>query len=782
VLPLPAVLQLARPGPLVPAAGIVLIALVLVGVALLVARPTVRGRWPWLLPELGAATALALLHVLFFWQPYRTAALVPRGGGDLASFFYPMHVFAAGEVQAGRMPFWNPYLFSGAPHLANFQTGLLYPPNLLAYLLARPFDYRTLELLAIGHFLLASYGVYWLARALGMSRAGGVLAGTIFAYSGFLVAHLGHFSMLATASWAPFVLAAIAGTVRRGSWPLALAGTLALACAILGGHQPILLMTLTAAVALALFEVWRLTGYAHPRALLTVDGAALRGWRDTPVVGSVARLAFMAVVATGLATPVLGPSLQLNAYTVRAGLDYRTASEFSVQPTALLHLVFPTIYGSNPTDYWGPFSNTEIWGYTGVLAIALALYGLYTRPTRTRLFWAAVGVVAFLFLLGPFTALHGWAYAFVPGYDRIRGAGRGFMFVDLAIALLAGFGLDGMLRKRVGWWPREARALRWGSVALAGALLVVVAVVIPIFAANVVGINDPTNRPIIALDNAIMLAVWLALGLVVALLVWRTAVQESALVLLVGGAIVLELFHATAPFNPTTDPILAGFEHQEVVNFLENRRREDSLFRIESLSPSWQPNLALLVGLEDIGGLFDPLALKAYDDVRSQVVQDRAAEQYRALNVRFIITDRDAPAPVGGAQRALQTEALAVWELPNPLPRAWVLGTEQAAEVVEARPGYLRLAIPPGADGQLVVSQTHYPGWTARVDGQRQEIGFYNVVLQTFVLPPGAREAVLTFRPERWNLWLGIGSASALVWLVACILTALPHVQARRRR
>ncbi|MEZ4571716.1 MAG: hypothetical protein R2849_15555 [Thermomicrobiales bacterium] len=52
------------------------------------------------------------------------------------------------------------------PHLANFQTASLYPPNLVAYLLSEPFSYAALERLALLHFLLASIGVYWLARVL----------------------------------------------------------------------------------------------------------------------------------------------------------------------------------------------------------------------------------------------------------------------------------------------------------------------------------------------------------------------------------------------------------------------------------------------------------------------------------------------------------------------------------------------------------------------------------------------------------------------------------------
>lgn len=773
--------QLARYGPLLPPLGIVLIAVAVALAALLIRRFVSRERWPWLLPELGAVAALSLLHLLFFWQPYRSGALVPAGGGDLASFFFPMHVFAASEIQAGRLPFWNPHLFSGAPHLANFQTGALYPPNLLAYLLARPFEYATLELLAILHFLLASYGVYWLARTLSLSRAGAVLAGVVFAYSGFLVAHLGHYPMLATASWAPFVFAAIVGTVRYSSWPIALLGTLALACAILGGHQPILLMTLSAALVIALFELWRAAAYVYPASWTGSDRVA--DWRAArgSVQPHVFRLAFMAIVAAGLAAPALGPSLEMMGYTVRAGLDYQSASQFSVQPTALLHLVLPTMYGSNPTDYWGPFSNTEIWGYTGVVALALAVYGLAIRPCRTRLFWAAVALVSLLFLLGPFASVHGWTYAFAPGFDRIRGAGRAFMFFDLAVALLAAWGLDGLLRRHRPGLARHQEVLKWGVAGLAGVLLLVVAIVIPLFASNVVGINDPSNRPVIALDNAIMLALWLLAALVVALIAWRTPLRGGALATLVIGATVMSLFHATAPFNPTTAPILANFEHGEVIAFLRSQEDQRGPFRIEAVSGPWQPNLPLVAGVDDIGGLFDPLAIKSYDDYRSSVLQDRGSAAYRALNVRFIVTAIDAAAPAPGVSEVFRSDSLAVWELAEWQPRAWVAGTGEAVTVRQHSPAHLTLETPASNTPSLiVVSQVAYPGWTASAAGETVAVGEFDGVLQVIYLPANVTSVELTFRPSNWLLWLAVCGLSAMLWLAAAALTARPLWQRRR--
>lgn len=768
-------LALERSGPLVSPFTILGVALLLLAALACASHVRVRARYPQAFPEIGAFASLVLVHLLFFWQPYRTNARVPKGGGDLASFFYPMHAFAAREVQDGRLPLWNPHLFAGAPHLANFQTGALYPPNLLAYLIARPFDYAALEMLALLHYVVASWGTYWLARSLGASRPGGVLAGAIFASSGFLVAHLGHYSMLATAAWLPWVYAAIVASVRRASWAASLGGALALALATLGGHQPILLMGLTLALVVAAFEVARGMQLHSPLARAARGG--VRGWDGSairvivaPLVvrerrAAVARLVFMAVVALLVALPVLGPSFELTGRTVRGGLSYAEASAFAVEPTALLHLVTPTVFGSNPSDYWGPFSNTEIWGYAGILTVFLAALGVAARRSRTALFWLIVVAISLVYLVGPFAPLHGWVYAFLPGYDRVRAAGRAMLFVDLALALLAAFGLDVLLRGRSGWTLREQAVIRRGVYALGGALLFVIAAPIPLMAARVLGVNDPGNRPVIALDNLILLALWLALGLGVAAAILHGVLRGGALVGAVCVAVLLDVFAATAPFNPTTDRLLAGYEHPETVAFLRERQAQDGPFRIEVITPRWQPNLALLAGIDDIGGLFDPLALADYDRYRARALTERATEAYRNLNARYIVADDGQASPPGYREAFRASDGIVLWEAPAWRPRAWIEGSATPVEIEIVSPRRIDITLPIGEAGRLVISQAYYPGWRAMVDGRTVEIEAYNEVLQSVALPAGARLVRLEFSPVHWMGWLAGAAVGALLWV-----------------
>ena len=104
---------------------------------------------------------LTLIFCLFFWRLlFEQGVAVPKGGGDFNSFYYPLSAFAAGQVQAGHFPLWNPYLYAGAPFAADYQAGALYPPNLLVWAVARPFTYGAFEALAIFHIWWASVTAY----------------------------------------------------------------------------------------------------------------------------------------------------------------------------------------------------------------------------------------------------------------------------------------------------------------------------------------------------------------------------------------------------------------------------------------------------------------------------------------------------------------------------------------------------------------------------------------------------------------------------------------------
>ena len=109
---------------------------------------------------------MLLLPLLFWWRLWTPdpadRAAIPEG--DFTGQYYPLQLFSARELAAGRLPAWDPYLNAGQPGLADIQTGALYPlnllPNLALALLGMPFLEKMLKIQVIVHFMLAGLFTY----------------------------------------------------------------------------------------------------------------------------------------------------------------------------------------------------------------------------------------------------------------------------------------------------------------------------------------------------------------------------------------------------------------------------------------------------------------------------------------------------------------------------------------------------------------------------------------------------------------------------------------------
>lgn len=173
--------------------------------------------------------------------------------GDLFAYHYPMRHLAVGALQAGHLPFWNPYIFSGVPLAANSQAVLFYPVSLLGAFfpltLALTWDYAF-------HWLWGGLGLFLLSRRAGLDAAGAILLAALFCLSPFLVYRIaeGIPTLLAALSWAPWCwLALFSGR------PGFLAGVWALQ--FLSGHPQFMVIN---ALGMA---VWAAVG-AERKALL----------------------------------------------------------------------------------------------------------------------------------------------------------------------------------------------------------------------------------------------------------------------------------------------------------------------------------------------------------------------------------------------------------------------------------------------------------------------------------------------------------------------------------
>src|SRR4051794_2416898 len=668
---------------------------------------------------------------------------------DLDAFYAPFASFLHDRLAAGDIPYWAPGAFSGQPFLADAQSGVTYPPMLLASWLLDPID--ALRAVATFHYLIAALGTYALARQLGASRTGSAFGAIAFAASGHLVARSAAVGLLGGAAWLAPALALAEATAsarpsRRGP---ALAGlALVLAMHLASGSQQL------AALTLATCVIW-LWARAGRRGLLSALAAI--------------------ALALGLAAVALLPRLEL--------LRYATASGY-VDPDGIGSFVFGDRRG-----LVGRFgvSRSEITTlYLGAATAALAIVG-WRRGARDGapvrlLFWLIALSLAWA------TGLVGWLMDPLPlvrtvaGHEPVRGIVLGLV----CMSVLAAFALPEPKR-----WPSPLTVgalgllvgvLAGGTGGFAWSYLIPLAGVCLVLAVgrSLARSGSDPNRAI---------AVSLALLLVLAGdLAWQANHQDLRLRWLRGSQIAPQPSGSAA--------------------FLLARQRAEGPFRIATAAP--EPTLvhqlgahrsqrarallldqeALRLGLEDVAG-YNPVHLKRYDrlmlasnggrkvDRHFELALRYATPQLRSLAVRYYVSPPGKSPP--GLPVVFRDRLSVVTRDGAALPFARIVRpgrAPQAARVLAREPD--RIVIAPPGPGRLVVADLVYPGWRVAIDG-RSVPALASGDLRAVEVPPGAKRVVWTFTPPGSRVGLAISLVSLAVLLCLALRPRLFRRAARGR-
>ena len=746
-----------------------------------------------------ALGAIMLVTAGFFWQLLFTPdSYMPAGGGDLASFLYPVYHFAARSLKQGIIPLWNPYLYGGAPFVSDIQSGIFYPVNLLIFLLVPELTYPVMEFMAVLHFFLAGAFMYLCLRYLEpraqmhrLAALGGAIA---FMFSDLFITHLGNLNMIAVAAWLPLIFlfyhrAMLERRLSRAAW----AG-LFFGIATLAGHIQI---TLFIALALTLYTACQI---AITPPLLS----ALR----SPLSTLILTLA----VAFGVAALVLLPGYEMAGHTLRAALDYHQASQYSLAPGQLIGLLVPNFFGRDPRHHWSPWERVEA-GYIGVLPLVLALLTVLLRREKLVRFLLGLAVLSLLLALGGYSILHGWLYRWVPGFVGLRAPARFVYLMDFGLAILAALGLDVLLRPlKPGQRATYRRLLKTAPWVVIGTVLL--AAPLGYFAILDAQSKDAIVfwRVSMAIDSTVLFLLFLAAS---AAILWMRGcrwVRRNTLGLLAVGLIVVDLASTGAYVDlGHQDPAL-GFQHPAAIEFL---RADPDCYRIDTRTDvweMWQPDLSLLYGIQDVWGVVNPLTLADYNRYWEHM-GSRSSPLYDFLNAKYVIgskgvaLDWEKFVPVfdGDPQVNIYLNTKA-------LPRAFLVhririaadheeafnlihqhdfdpATEVILEgasgevlpaneaervsIVSYQPNEILLDVTVTAPGYLVLSEVYYPGWQVCVDGHEEAIQRANYAFRAVHLTPGSHRVRFLFAPLTWKVGLGISLATWLGLIVWGLLDAM---------
>ncbi len=710
-------------------------------------------------------------------------------------------------LQAGSWPTWNPYHSFGVPLLANPNVQVFYPLTWLSLVL-RPETYYSVYVVL--HLLVSAVGLYVLARRLGLSRPAAFLAAGAWVFSGPGLSLVQLWSHFAGAALMPWALVAADVAFASGRPVHAAAWGVAMAAQVLAGAPEMLVAGLLLSVGIALRHL--------------VQGGPRRA-RPALRAGAVALLAVGVALALSAAQWV--PTVATAWQTPRLAPPEAVRTQWSVHPARTLEIALPLRMPQLPLPdsiRGSLFDSGEVLLrslYGGLGAALLVLCALAARQRRAWCLFA-VFVSATLVALGRHAPVYGVVVGVLPVLRAFRYPEKAMVVAALAFALLAGVGLDACRRGAFGRRRILAFALPGGLLVLAAGVAALVGLgVLP--AGPVGGGGGPALSAVLAPagPRLAVAAVFgcLALAVQVRFAKWGAG-GRSAVAL--GLLAVLDLMAAHADLNPTAPgemfrlrPLaldaLRVDDHSRlyVFDYALPGRSERYLGHAGGFSLAEGPPLAwrgmaaartyphpftlASFGLE---GSFVADTILLYPPhldtlTRALFESEETAAELRLLRAGAVgrvvaLHGRGFEDLVPLATRpSLFREPMRLFQVPDPVPRSYLVGTVRVASDEEAlrflrdpardlraevvasggapregpasfagsstiallRPDRVRLQVEANAPATVVLVDTFDPGWTVTVNGRPAEPRRVNVSFRGVDVPAGLHEVEWLYRP-----------------------------------
>ncbi len=706
---------------------------------------------------------------------------------DYGTLGYPFIHYARESFWRGELPLWNPLSNCGTPFLAQWNTLVFYPPSLIYLLFPLPWS---LNYFCLAHLFLAGWGMYLLARRWVGNEFAAALAGMAWVFNGVTLSSHIYPNYLVTLGWMPWVVWLSEKAWREGGRSVvlaALAGTLQM----LSGAPELILQTWLLIAALFLGGGTPGRSGALPEMAEPEPGRVRMAWRFTSLI----------LLVAGLSAAQLLPFFDLLAHSQR-GPGF--AGQLWTMPGwGWASLLVPLFHCySTPQGVLLQSGQAFLVSYyPGVGVVALALLALWRTQQRRVWLLAALAALSLVMALGENGYLYGWLRRCVPAMGVIR--------YPIKFVYLAAF-LAPLLAAYAACGPAAASGSRrpWRrAVAALGGLLVLIMAWLAWFAWRY---PAPGEDTMLTAQSALTRA-----GLLAALLgaiVCRERAVRPRLRLFSGLAAIALLWLDVQTHTPQLAPVIANSAYTPGLTELKPKPRPGAGRVMISPRAEWLlvsralpdmkadfigtrlalwSNLNALEGIPKVNGAAT-LQLREQADLEA-ILYGTQTNDFPQLAAFLGVTHVSSPANpvewvvrtnampwVTAGQRAVfagPDETVRRLLAPDFQPRQVVFlpleagSTLTATNAVEVSVTPVRFSaqsieVEVNASGpaMVVVAQSYYHPWHARVDGQATRLWRANHAFQALEVPAGKHRVRLAYGDS----WLRLGAVISALTLAGC--------------
>lgn len=268
---------------------------------------------------------------------------------------YPWKVFTANAWKQGEIPLWNPYAFSGYPIMANVQSGVFYPFNVLFVLLNTKLAWTILVLIQP---ILSALFMYQFLKSLKVVRLAAIFGSLIFIGMSFELLWMEQMIIGHTTLWLPLILLSIQKLSETNKkWFLV--GVIGVVMSILGGYSQTTIYVFIISAFFLLIKCF-MENNLHKRMMLFIV------------------VCMIFILGIGLSAIQLIPTAEIYKYSAREGKSSEELYGKSLAPTRnILTILTQDFYGNVATyNYWGD-QHTDFNHFFGTIPLLLVISGVY---------------------------------------------------------------------------------------------------------------------------------------------------------------------------------------------------------------------------------------------------------------------------------------------------------------------------------------------------------------------------------------------------------------------
>ncbi len=339
-----------------------------------------------------------------FYPPYGQNLPFKNTGWDQLRIYFPFYKVTLDSIRHLQIPFWNPYAFSGHPHMADFQTAVFYPLNIFGLFLPQITFWHLMRLTPT---ILASFFMFLYLNNLhlsrhpeldsgsraqipnrvrndnkkGLSTIAAIFGALTFGFSPFILTW-GEEVVMSPHSivWMPLILYATDRFLATGKKVFPAIIAVSSAFSFFGGYMQTSIYMFVFIFAYIIFRIWQ-----------TRRSRFVEFFRNGIVIG----LSF--VLGIGLAAVQLLPSAELFFNAARSQVTLReTLFKFLLPPEGIFTYFAPDFFGHPATANFFRRGSAQYYEgilFVGIAALIFAMFAIFSK-------WKASKFVKFLTISG----------------------------------------------------------------------------------------------------------------------------------------------------------------------------------------------------------------------------------------------------------------------------------------------------------------------------------------------------------------------------------------------